>query len=75
MCQAETGKVKDGLSNLFNMMINPLMKEFQPKGDDEEGWQAFEGAYEEALPLLPLHIIKALNRQPVTICGPRTVSS
>jgi hypothetical protein len=37
MSQAEMRKVKEGLVDFFKTMINPLMKGFQPKGDDWEG--------------------------------------
>jgi hypothetical protein len=66
--------VRDGLANLFKTMINPLIKEFQPKEDNWEGWQAFEGAFEEAMHLLPLHIMKVLNRKPETIYGQRRIN-
>jgi hypothetical protein len=55
-------------------MINPLMKEFQPKEGDREGWQAFEEAYEEAIYLLRPHIIKPLNRKPEIMYGQRRVN-
>jgi hypothetical protein len=38
MSQAEMRKVRKGLTDLFKTMANPLMKEFQPKEDDCEGW-------------------------------------
>jgi hypothetical protein len=62
MSKTEMRKVREGLTDLFKTMINPLMKEFQPKEGDWEGWQAAERAYEEAMHLLALHIMKALNR-------------
>jgi hypothetical protein len=57
MSQLEMRKVREGLVELFRKVINPMMKEFQPRAKDCDDWLAFEGAYEEAIHLLRLHII------------------
>jgi hypothetical protein len=74
MSQAERRKVKEGRVDLFKTQINPLMKEFQHKPDDWEDWQAFERAYQEAMHLLRLHIMMALNRKSETMYGQRRVN-
>jgi hypothetical protein len=74
MSQAEMKKIRQGQAHLFKMMINALMKEFQPKRDDLQSWEAFEGADEEAMHFPRLHIMKVLNRKPETMYGQRRVS-
>jgi hypothetical protein len=70
----EMRKVRDGLMELFRTVINPMMKEFQPEEGVWDDWLAFEGAYEEAMHLLRLHIIKALKRNPATLSGDRRIN-
>jgi hypothetical protein len=67
-------KVRVGLLDLFEHEINPLMKEFQPENGDWDGWLAFEGAYEESLHLIRMHIVKALDLDPKGLYGARRVS-
>jgi hypothetical protein len=74
MSQAEMRKVRERLADLFKMMINPLMKKFQPMEGDWEGWQAFKGAYDESMHLLRLHMMKALKSKPETMYGQRGVN-
>jgi hypothetical protein len=74
MSQSEMRKVKEGLVDLFKMEINPMMKELQPKPDDWDDWLAFEGAYEEAMHLLRVHIMKALKKKPETMYGQRRIN-
>jgi hypothetical protein len=74
MSQVEMRKVREGLADLFKTMINLLIKEFQLKRNDWESWQAFKEAYEEAIHLLRLHIMKAVNRKAETMYGQRRVS-
>jgi hypothetical protein len=74
MIQAEMSKVKVGLANLFKTEINQIMREFKPRTDNSEDWQAFEGAYEEALHLLRLHVVKALKRDEKKMCRFRKVN-
>jgi hypothetical protein len=67
-------KVREGPADLFKPMLNPLMKEFQPKEGDWKDWEAFEGVYEEAMHLLCLHILKVLNRKSGPLCGQRKIN-
>jgi hypothetical protein len=62
MTQAEMRNIKVRLADLFKTEINLIMREFEPRTNDWEDWQAFERAYEEALHLLRLHIVKILKR-------------
>jgi hypothetical protein len=73
--QAEMRKVRSEFVDLFKTMVNPLIKEFQPKRDDWEGWQPFEGAYEKTMHLLRLHMMKPLNRKSETKHDQRRVSA
>jgi hypothetical protein len=50
-------RVKKGLMDLLNVEINPMMNEFRPRNHDWEDWLIFEGAYEEVLRLIRLHIL------------------
>jgi hypothetical protein len=69
MSPAEMQKVKEGLVDLFKTEINSLMKEFPLTPNDRENWLAFEGAYEEAMHRLRLHIMRALKRKSETMYG------
>jgi hypothetical protein len=43
MSQKEMRKVKQGLVEVFETEINPLLKEFQSTSEDDwEEWQTFE---------------------------------
>jgi hypothetical protein len=55
-------KIKTGLEDLIKHDINPLMIELQPDPGDWDGWCAFEGAYEESMHKIRIHILQALNR-------------
>jgi hypothetical protein len=61
MSQAKMRKVKLGLADLFKTEISSIMREFKLRINDWEHWQVFEGAYEEALHLLRLHVVKTLK--------------
>jgi hypothetical protein len=74
MTQAEMRKVKIGLANLFKTEVNPIMREFKPRTDDWEDWQAFERASEEMLDFLRFHIVKTLKRDEKNIYSFRKVS-
>jgi hypothetical protein len=72
--QARTWKVKVGLADFFKTEINFIKREFKPRTDDLEDWQAFERAYEEALHFLRLNVVKTLNRDEKMIYGFRKVN-
>jgi hypothetical protein len=61
MTQAKMRKVKLGLADLFKTEINPIMREFKSSSGDWEDWHLFEGAYEEALHFLRLHVMNILK--------------
>jgi hypothetical protein len=65
MSQAELRKAREGSVDLFKAIINPMTKEFQPKEDDWDDWEAFEGPSEEVM----YFIMKALRRKPETMYG------
>jgi hypothetical protein len=74
LSQKEMQMVREGLIDLFKTIINLMMKEFQRETTDWDDWQAFEGAYEEAMHLLRMHIIKAVKRNPATLHGERKIN-
>jgi hypothetical protein len=55
-------KVKVGLTNLFKTEFNLIMREFKPRIEDWEDWQACEEIYEETGYLLRVDIVKTLKR-------------
>jgi chaperonin cofactor prefoldin len=65
---------QERLADLFQTTVNSLVKEFQSKRNDWESWQAFKGAYEEAMHLPHLLIMKALNRKAETMYDQRRIS-
>jgi hypothetical protein len=67
-------KVKGGLVELFNEEINPMMAKMQPRGFDEDEWEGFEGAYEEAMHQIRLHIMEAIHRNPRGLYGRRRMN-
>jgi hypothetical protein len=67
-------KVKKGFFDLFKIEINPIMKEFAPRSDDWDDWLLFEGAYQEALHLIRLHIMKALKCDKKQLYSPRRIN-
>jgi hypothetical protein len=67
-------KVKHGLKDLFANEINPLLAKFKPKNREWEEWQAFEGAYEEAMHRLREHVITALGRHPQRLYGEKRIN-
>jgi hypothetical protein len=75
LTQAEMSNVKTGLADFFRTEINLIIGEFKPRTSDWENPQAFEGAYQEALPLLRFHIVKTLKRDAKKICSFRKVNS
>jgi hypothetical protein len=66
-------KVTQGMTNLFRNQINPLIEEFHPERDDWDGWLEFEGAYEESIHLIRMHIMQALKRDRRRLYGARKV--
>ena len=60
-----------GLKDLFENELIPLLKEFDPRSitsdDTELKWTVFEGAYEEVMHRIRVHIACALNFDPVKI--------
>jgi hypothetical protein len=68
-------KVREGLMYLFKTITNPMMSEFQPREGNRDDWMVFEGAYEEAMHVLRLHIVKTLKRNPTTLYGERRINS
>jgi hypothetical protein len=75
MTQGEMGNLKVGLADLFKTEINLIMRESKPRTGDWEDWQALEGAYEEALHLFVLHVVKILKRDEKKIYGFRQINS
>jgi hypothetical protein len=68
-------KIKTGLEDLFKCDINPLMTKFQPDLGDWDGWCAFEGAYEESMHKIRIHIFQALNRDTRKLYGVQQVNA
>jgi hypothetical protein len=66
--------VKQGLKGLFTNEINPLLAKFKPKKREWEEWQAFEGAYEEAMHGLWEHAITAIGRDPQRLWGEKRIN-
>jgi hypothetical protein len=67
-------KMKQGLKGLFAKEINPLVAMFKRKNREWEKWQAFEGAYEEAMHRLREHIITAIGRDPQHFYGEKRIN-
>jgi hypothetical protein len=63
-----------GVADVFKTEINPTLREFKPRTDDWEDWQAFERADEEELHFLSLHVVKTLKRYEKTMHGFRKVN-
>jgi hypothetical protein len=74
MTRAEMQKVKIGLADLFKTGTNPIVRKFEPRADDWEDWEAFQGAYEEALHLLRLDVVKTAERDEKKMHGFRKVN-
>jgi hypothetical protein len=68
-------KIKTGLEDLFKHEIDPLMTELQPDPGDWDGWCAFEGAYEESMYKITIHILQALNRDTRKLYGIQQVNA
>ena len=67
--QKERNKVKEGLKDLFNREIIPMIDEYQPETlaaalDEEELWMALEGVIEKCMDLIRKHIMIKCNRNP-----------
>jgi hypothetical protein len=57
-------RIKEGLGDLFQLGIDPLLAKWLREAGDWEGWQAFEGAYKESMHRLRMQITKAIGRDP-----------
>jgi hypothetical protein len=68
-------EIKTGLEDLLKYEINPPMTEFQPDPGDWDGWCAFEGAYEESMHKIRIHILQALNRDTRKLYGVEQVNA
>jgi hypothetical protein len=68
-------KIKTGLEDLFKYEINSFMTELQPDPGDWDGWCAFEGAYEESMHKIRIHILQALNRGTRKLYGVQQVNA
>ena len=65
----ERNKVREGLKDLFNREIIPLLDEYQPKVletilNEDETWMALEGVIEKCMDLIRKHIMIKCNRNP-----------
>jgi hypothetical protein len=72
--KAQMKRVKEGLEALFRNEIMPILEECTPVGNEIEEWEAFEGAYEESLHLIRLHITTALQKDPGRIYGRKQIN-
>jgi hypothetical protein len=75
--QLNTGQmrqVKQGLISLFANEINPMLMKFQPRPDEEQEWEAFEGASEESLHRIREHVIHAIKRNPQRLYGAKRLN-
>jgi hypothetical protein len=55
-------KIKTGLDDLFKHEIDSFMTELESDPGDWDGWCALEGAYEESMHKIRIHILQGLNR-------------
>jgi hypothetical protein len=69
--EAQIPKVREGLEELFDQVINPVMQSMMPQAGDGDGWLAFEGAYEDGLDRLRQHIMAKTQRNPDRMYGGR----
>jgi hypothetical protein len=67
-------KIKMGLEDLVKYEISPLITDLQPDPGDWDGWCEFEGAYEEAMYRIRIHILQALNRDTRRLYGVQQVN-
>jgi hypothetical protein len=67
-------RIKEGLGDVFELEINPLLAQWLPEAGDWEGWHAFEGAYDESMHRLRMHITKAIGRDPRRLYGPKRIN-
>jgi hypothetical protein len=68
-------KIKTGLESLFKYEITPLMTELQPDPADWDGWCAFDGAYDESMHKIRIHILQALNTHTRKLYGVQQVNA
>jgi hypothetical protein len=68
-------KIKTGLEHVFKHEINPLMTELQLDPGDWDGSCAFDGAHEESMHKIRIHILQALNRDTRKLYGVQQVNA
>ena len=63
--------ISEGIKELFNDELIPIIKDYNPDTlqniDDEAKWRIFEGAYEEVIHRIRIHIATKLNLDPKKI--------
>jgi hypothetical protein len=67
-------RVTKGLSDLFRSELNPMIEVMMPEPDDWEGWQAFEGSYEESLHCLRMHINDSIGQNSQWLYGAKRLN-
>jgi hypothetical protein len=67
-------RVKEGLSDLFRGELNPILEQMIPRTDDHQEWLGFEGAYEECMHRIRVHIILAIGRDPDRLYGEKRLN-
>jgi hypothetical protein len=55
-------RVKEGLSDLFEGELNPILEDMMLRSDEHGEWVGFEGAYEECMHRIREHILLAIGR-------------
>jgi hypothetical protein len=68
-------QIKTALEDLSKYEIDSLMTEFQPHLGDWDRWWPFEGAYEESMHKIRIHILQALNRGTRKLYGDQQVNA
>jgi hypothetical protein len=67
-------KVREGLSDLFQLELNPMLESMMPDNDSWDRREAFEGAYEESMHWIREHIILAIGRDPHRLDGEKRIN-
>jgi hypothetical protein len=67
--------IKMGLEDFLKSEINPFITEFEPDPGDWDGWCAFDGAHEESMHKIRIHILQALNRDTRKLHGVQQVNA